>query len=41
MEKNEKVKINFWGLKYEIENPTSKGIIILILVLLFLRFLVM
>lgn len=36
MKKNEKVKINFWGLIYETENPTNKGIIITILVLLFL-----
>jgi hypothetical protein len=41
MEKDERVKINFLGFKYETENPTVKGITILIIILLFLGLLVM
>lgn len=32
MKKNEKVTFNFFGLRYECENPTNRGILITLII---------
>lgn len=36
MKKREIVKVSFWGFKFECEEPTTKTLIILIMILMFL-----